>query len=80
MTHITAKAAQAIQTALNEHGLKCTAVEMPGSTRTAQKATEGIGCKVAQIAKSLIFKTLGNKPVFVLASGPNRVSEKAIEA
>ena len=59
----------------------CKVMELPGTTRTAQEAADAIGCKVAQIAKSIIFqgKTSG-KPVLVIASGVNRINEKTIKS
>ncbi len=54
-------------------------VEFSKLTRTAQEAAEQIGCSVAQIAKSLIFKDAGDKPVLVIASGINRVDDKRLE-
>ena len=40
-----------------------------------------VGCDVAQIAKSLIFRTCEtDRPVLVIASGANRVNEKRIAA
>jgi prolyl-tRNA editing enzyme YbaK/EbsC (Cys-tRNA(Pro) deacylase) len=76
-----AKSAQSVQNALSQKGLECHVVEFPSSTRTAQEAADAIGCSVAQIVKSLIFKTKhSHKPVLVLASGPNRVNEVAIES
>ncbi|HEV2601761.1 MAG TPA: YbaK/EbsC family protein [Candidatus Babeliales bacterium] len=75
------KSAQSVQAALEKKGLSATVVELSDSTRTAQDAGAAIGCSVAQIVKSLIFKTKEtNKPVLVLASGPNRVNEKLIES
>ena len=75
-----AKSAQSVQDALRQHNLECNVVEFPASTRTASDAANAIGCLVAQIVKSLIFKTATtNKPILVLASGPNRVNEKIIE-
>jgi prolyl-tRNA editing enzyme YbaK/EbsC (Cys-tRNA(Pro) deacylase) len=54
---------------------------MPASTRTAKEAAETIGCSVAQIAKSLVFKTQQtHRPILVIASGANRVNERALEA
>jgi len=52
-------------------------MEMPATTRTAQEAADAIGCRVAQIAKSIVFmgKDTG-KPVLVIASGVNRVNEQ----
>ena len=71
--------AQSVQDALIELGLTLQVIELPDSTRSAAEAAETIGCSVGQIAKSLIFKTkLTEKPVLVIASGPNRVDEKKI--
>lgn len=76
-----AKSAASVQAALNNHGLECKVIELSNSTRTANEAAAAIGCEVDQIVKSLIFKTkLTHKPILILASGPNRVSEKVIEA
>ncbi|HEY9346306.1 MAG TPA: YbaK/EbsC family protein, partial [Inquilinus sp.] len=51
------------------------------STRTSADAAAAIGCEVAQIAKSLVFRVRGsNRPVLVIASGVNRVDEAAVAA
>ncbi|MGK9234425.1 YbaK/EbsC family protein [Inquilinus limosus] len=51
------------------------------STRTSADAAAAIGCEVAQIAKSLVFRARGsNRPVLVIASGVNRVDEAAVAA
>jgi prolyl-tRNA editing enzyme YbaK/EbsC (Cys-tRNA(Pro) deacylase) len=74
------KSAEAVQTALDEIGLICKVLELPSSTRTASDAAASIGCDISQIIKSLIFKTKStDKPILVLASGPNKVNEKQIE-
>jgi len=71
--------AQRVQDALNRHGVTCEVVELPGSTRTAQEAAQAIGCRVEQIAKSLVFQgKTTNRPVLVVASGVNRVNEKKL--
>ena len=71
--------AQCVQKALSEKGMNFKVVELPSSTRTAVEAAQTIGCDVAQIVKSLIFRTKESKqPILVLASGVNRVNEKAI--
>ena len=71
--------AQKVQEALTALGLPCQVVELPASTRTAQEAAPAIGCTVAQIVKSLIFRgTRTGKPILVLASGVNRVNEKRL--
>ena len=54
-------------------------LELPASTRSAVEAAQAIGCRVEQIAKSLIFRSSqSGRPVLVIASGPNRVNEKKI--
>jgi prolyl-tRNA editing enzyme YbaK/EbsC (Cys-tRNA(Pro) deacylase) len=74
------KSAESVQETLTKLGLECRVLELPSSTRTASDAAQSIGCDVAQIVKSLIFKTKNtNKPVLVLASGANQVNEKQIE-
>jgi prolyl-tRNA editing enzyme YbaK/EbsC (Cys-tRNA(Pro) deacylase) len=71
--------AQKVQEALIALGLPCQVVELPASTRTAQDAAQAIGCTVAQIVKSLVFQGIRTgKPILVLASGVNRVSEKRL--
>jgi prolyl-tRNA editing enzyme YbaK/EbsC (Cys-tRNA(Pro) deacylase) len=74
------KSAQSVQDALAKKGLTLKVVAFPASTRTAQDAANTIGCTVAQIVKSLIFRTQQTKrPILVLVSGINRVNEKTIE-
>ncbi len=53
--------------------------EMDDSTHTAQQAADAIGCSVAAIVKSLLFRA-GDDFVLVLASGPNRVDTDRISA
>jgi len=55
-------------------------VEFEASTRTSQDAAAAIGCTVAEIAKSLIFRSAGGRSVLVIASGSNRVDEKNVRA
>jgi len=50
--------------------------EMPESTRTADEAAAAVGCSVAQIVKSLVFRSVAaDEPVLVLVSGADRVDE-----
>jgi len=72
--------ARKVQQALNAIGLQLEVVELPASTRTSQEAAQAIGCQVGQIAKSIVFQAISSqRPVLVIASGPNRVNEKIIE-
>jgi prolyl-tRNA editing enzyme YbaK/EbsC (Cys-tRNA(Pro) deacylase) len=69
-----------VQTALLTLDFPYQVVEMPQTTRSAAEAADAIGCKVEQIAKSLIFKTRQTgAPILIIASGVNRVKEKKIE-
>jgi prolyl-tRNA editing enzyme YbaK/EbsC (Cys-tRNA(Pro) deacylase) len=61
-----------VREALAAAGLQARVVEMPQTTRTAADAAKAIGCEVAQIAKSLVFRA-GDDAVLVIASGTNRV-------
>jgi prolyl-tRNA editing enzyme YbaK/EbsC (Cys-tRNA(Pro) deacylase) len=71
--------AQRVQDALRAFGMTCQVVELPASTRTAAEAATAIGCRVEQIAKSLLFKgQTSGKPVLAIVSGNNRVSEQAL--
>ena len=51
--------------------------EFPEGTRTAADAAAAIGCAVAQIVKSLVFRR-GEDAVLVLCSGANTVDEAAL--
>jgi len=72
---------QAVMQALEAAGLVCPIVELPDSARTARQAAEAIGCTVAQIAKSIVFRTRNTgKAILVVASGVNRINETAVAA
>jgi prolyl-tRNA editing enzyme YbaK/EbsC (Cys-tRNA(Pro) deacylase) len=79
MTNDLSNSARKVQEALTARGFSSQVVELPDSTRTAKEAAQAIGCGVEQIVKSLIFKgKQSNKPILVVASGPNRVNEKRL--
>jgi len=72
--------ANRVQDFLLEKGFSFEVKELPSSTRTAQEAADSIGCAVAQIAKSLVFREKEtNLPVLVIASGSNQVDLAKIE-
>jgi prolyl-tRNA editing enzyme YbaK/EbsC (Cys-tRNA(Pro) deacylase) len=73
-------AAQRVQDALSALGLGHTVVELARTTRTSADAAAAVGCTVAQIAKSIVFKSAGGAPVLVIASGANRVDERKVAA
>ena len=66
---------------LRNRGADVEVVELPASTRTAVDAAAAVGCDVAQIAKSLVFRTAETgRPVLVIASGANRVDTSLLAA
>lgn len=71
--------ARRVQEVLDGFGLGHRVAEFEATTRTSQEAADAIGCEVAQIAKSLVFRTRGTgRPVLVIASGTNRVNEREV--
>ena len=62
-------------------GPRFTVLEFDAGTRTSADAAAAIGCTVAEIAKSLVFRTKEtNRPALVVASGVNRVDERKVSA
>jgi prolyl-tRNA editing enzyme YbaK/EbsC (Cys-tRNA(Pro) deacylase) len=56
-------------------------LEFDASTRTAADAAAAIGCEVAEIAKSLVFRAANSgRAVLIIASGVDRVDEKKAAA
>src|SRR6185369_10637926 len=55
-------------------------VQLAQSTRTAADAAAAIGCTVAQIAKSIVFRAESDRAVLVITSGANRVDEARVAA
>lgn len=55
-------------------------LEFEQSTHSSAEAAAAVGCAVAQIAKSMLFKAADGTPVLVVASGTNRVDEKKVAA
>lgn len=73
--------AQRVQQALDAMGGGHRVVCFDASTRTSEEAAAAIGCTVAQIAKSLVFRgRTSGRAVLVIASGVNRVDEKRVAA
>ncbi len=68
-----------VREALLAAGHPDTITEFPASTRTAADAAAAIGCTVAQIAKSIVFRA-GDRAAVVIASGVNRVDAAKVAA
>jgi prolyl-tRNA editing enzyme YbaK/EbsC (Cys-tRNA(Pro) deacylase) len=71
-------AAQRVQELLRTSGSTAVVRQFAVTARTSAEAAQAIGCQVAEIAKSLVFKAASGKPVLVIASGTNRVDERKI--
>ena len=79
MRNATNSKALHYQQTLAHYGLQKQVVEFPEGTRTAVDAASAIGCTLAQIVKSLVFRTAQTgRAVLVLTSGINRVDEGLI--
>lgn len=64
---------------LRDAGIEAEVVEFEQPTRTSAEAAAAIGCSVAEIAKSIVFRgTDSGLAVVVVASGDNRVSEAKV--
>jgi len=61
---------------LDRLGVASDVRHMPDSTRTAPEAAAAVRCDVAQIVKSLIFRSVaGDEAILVMVSGADRVDE-----
>jgi prolyl-tRNA editing enzyme YbaK/EbsC (Cys-tRNA(Pro) deacylase) len=68
-----------VREALQAHGLIDRIRLLTEATHTSQAAADHLGCDVAQIAKSVIFRAKGSdRAVLVIASGRHRVDEKRV--
>lgn len=78
MVKALSSAAQRVQDALDALGFDHQVVEFEQTTRSSAEAAAAIGCTVAQIAKSIVFRAASGAPVLVIASGPNRIDERKV--
>ncbi|WP_137939037.1 YbaK/EbsC family protein [Chitinivorax sp. B] len=68
-----------VRQALDAQGLATDIVEFDTHTRTSHQAAVAIGCDVAQIAKSLVFRCQhSGQALLVIASGANRICERKL--
>ncbi|MEJ0002590.1 MAG: YbaK/EbsC family protein [Pararobbsia sp.] len=75
------EAAQRVALLLASRGYAKPIVMLPDTGRTSAEAAAGLGCAIAQIAKSIVFRRVGDDtPVLVIASGANRVDEAKVAA
>ena len=73
------ESARRVARLLAELGHDKPVVVLPQTGKTSAEAAAGLGCEVAQIAKSIIFRRAADDaPVLVIASGINRVDESKV--
>jgi len=71
---LTNPSVERVRAALEGAGVPAEIVELPGAARTAKAAADFLGCKVAQIANSLVFRAeASDTAVLVMSSGACRV-------
>ncbi len=71
--------AQRFQDELRNRGYTFEVKTFDQTTHTSKEAAAAIGCSLGQIAKSLVFRlVMTDRPLLVIASGPNRVNETAL--
>ena len=66
--------------ALRDGGFANEIIELADTTRSSAEAARAIGCDVAQIAKSVVFRSGAGRSVLVVASGVNRIDEDKVAA
>lgn len=73
------ESAQRVALLLRDCGHEKPVVMLPQTGKTSAEAAAGLGCSVAQIAKSILFRRReDDAPVLVVASGANRVDEEKV--
>lgn len=72
MSASSSPSVERVRAALAAAGHPDTIAVFPDGTRSAADAAAAVGCDVAQIAKSIVFRA-GERAVLVIASGANRV-------
>src|SRR4051812_1042600 len=71
---LTNPSVERVRAALEHAGMPAEIVELPGAARTAKAAADFLGCEVAQIANSLVFRAeASDTAVLVMSSGACRV-------
>ena len=75
----TGGSVERVRAALLAAGHPDTITQFPTGTRTAADAASAVGCTVAQIAKSIVFRC-GMRAAVVITSGANRVDQAKAEA
>jgi prolyl-tRNA editing enzyme YbaK/EbsC (Cys-tRNA(Pro) deacylase) len=71
---LQSESVQRVRAALERAGVASEILELPGAARTAKAAAGFLGCDVAQIANSLVFRGRSSgEALLVMSSGARRV-------
>jgi prolyl-tRNA editing enzyme YbaK/EbsC (Cys-tRNA(Pro) deacylase) len=74
-------AVERVRAALTAAGVAVEILALPDAARTARAAADAIGCDVAQIANSLVFRgETSDTALLVMTSGANRVDTARVAA
>ena len=76
---VAGSSVERVRAALAAAGHPDTITAFPAGTRTAADAAAAVGCEVAQIAKSIVFRA-GMRAAVIITSGANRVDTARAEA
>jgi prolyl-tRNA editing enzyme YbaK/EbsC (Cys-tRNA(Pro) deacylase) len=78
---LQSESVQRVRDALARAGVVTEIVELPGAARTAKAAAGFLGCDVAQIANSLVFRAQpSDAAILVMSSGACRVDVARLSA
>jgi prolyl-tRNA editing enzyme YbaK/EbsC (Cys-tRNA(Pro) deacylase) len=78
---LSSPSVERVRQALERGGLAIEILELPGAACTARAAAEFLGCEVAQIANSLVFRIKStDEAVLVMSSGAKRVDVERLSA
>jgi prolyl-tRNA editing enzyme YbaK/EbsC (Cys-tRNA(Pro) deacylase) len=81
MAELSSATVRRVHEALEALGLGHAVVDLGLSARTAAEAARAVGCRVDQIAKSLVFRLReSGRPLLVVTSGAHRVNEAKVAA
>lgn len=78
---LSSASVERVRNALRDGGVASEIIELPGAARTAKAAAEFLGCNVAQIANSLVFRgEASGAAILVMSSGAKRVDMARLSA
>jgi len=81
MDTVLPESAQRVAQLLQTLGHDKSVVMLKASGKTSAEAALGLGCTVAEIAKSIVFRRVSdNAAVMVIASGADRIDESKVTA